>query len=296
LAGTVIPVTDFGRLSLGRSGRVLIFGRTLLPGHPIHDERRFEIGVLAYRRPEIPPWFPAGHRLDRVFTARVEWASEGLGTPEVFGVFSELFEGRPAWSGDGGAAFLLASRVVRLFAERTAAAMDFLGFEGPALAERDRAAALLAHEWGHDASGYGPSAGTARTGDPAWTAAIQHEWDADAAALEMLATAPGEEARRAFDALVLDKVLRLAWYPEHHDRPDAAASRRFVAWCLGQGLIQTDGGRRVRIAWDGLRRRIGAGGGREIVPETMDSRVEGVLRDAYRWTLAPRLSLPAATG
>ena len=282
LAGTVVPVTDFGRLPLGRSGRVLVFGRTLLPGHPIHDERRFEVGVLDYRRPEIPSWFPGDRSLDRVFTARVEWATDGLATPDVFGVFSELFEGRPAWSGDGGAAFLLASRVVRLFAQRTGAALEMLEIEAPKVGERDRAAALLAHEWGHDASGYGPAPGTTHGDDPAWTAAIQHEWDADAAALEMLSTATGDEARRAFDALVLDKLLRLAWYPERNDRPDAAASRRFVAWCLGRGVIRADGVRRVAIAWDGLWCRIRAGGIREIVPETMDAGVAGVFRDAYR--------------
>ena len=85
--------------------------------------------MLDYRRPEIPPWFPGDRSLDRVFTARVEWATEGLAAPEVFGVFSELFEGRPAWSGDGGAAFLLASRVVRLFGQRTGAASEMLELE-----------------------------------------------------------------------------------------------------------------------------------------------------------------------
>lgn len=251
------PTTLFPALELPDRCEVVIAGRMLLPGHPVIDFRRYELGFFTVERAGLPDWFPAATQMEppRYFFAEIGAATRGFDAPSVFGLFSELVTPLDGIENRPQLALLLSSRVERMYRDITGVASTVLGrafhyTPGP------RTIALQAHEWGHFIA-VEPYQESLRSVDDN---PVLEEWLADARAIRMLAASTHPDAADALEAMLLDKLLRQAWYPVFGRRPDATASRALVRAGLGCGAIREHYGR-----WELDMRRLV-----DLVAETAD--------------------------
>lgn len=231
-AGTQRPTTSFDKLVLGDEAEVVLCGRMFLPGHPRMDVRRFELGIFSTRRLHFPNWFPQADAPEPAYhDATLVVGTAGLQDPQVFALFSELVSSGAAPTGEQRLALLLRDRVEQLFQTHTVPIAERLRLPTPAVAGA-RKLAMQAHEWGHWHTQLPYQQQVDREEDP-----MVDEWRADALAASMLWRADHPEGQAACVALLIDKLVRTAWYPIFGHRPDASASWLLVRAAVDKRLL-----------------------------------------------------------